>query len=159
MAHGASVTAMEIMHAVLSNPDTAARSFFFERDPNWDWVATLNEADRAVATAETDAKAKLRTHADQRKVRVEAWRGRKMFGESHRCSDTLLRAVSRRRPPGVRKPRLHRAYAREQQDLHIGAEDYIRDLNRWMETKDATPLLITGLWGKSTLVANWACSA
>jgi hypothetical protein len=30
-----SVTAIEIMHGVLSNPDTAARAVFFERAPHW----------------------------------------------------------------------------------------------------------------------------
>ena len=33
-AQGASVTAMEIMHGVLSDPDTTALPCFFERDPS-----------------------------------------------------------------------------------------------------------------------------
>lgn len=163
-AQGASVTAMEIMHGVLSNPDAAARACFFERAPNWDWRATLNDADRAAATAEPEtARAKL---ADLKvgigqKARVEAYARPEEIGPKVAAAlDALLEA----RFPEADAPdafeqtaRLHRAYARDRRGLHVGADGYMRDLNRWMETKDAAPLLITGAsgGGKSTLVANW----
>lgn len=163
-AQGASVTAMEIMHGVLSNPDTAARACFFARDPSWNWRATLNDADRAAATAEPEAaRAKL---ADLkagigRTARVEAYARPEEIGPKVAAAlDALLEArFPETDAPGAfeQTARLHRAYARERRGLHVGADGYMRDLDRWMETKDAAPLLITGAsgGGKSTLVANW----
>ncbi len=163
-AQGASVTAMEIMHGVLSDPDTAARAFIFERDSNWDWRASLMEADRASAGEEPEAaRAKLadiKARIGQR-ARIEPYTRPEEIGPKVTAAlDALLEA----RFPEAEAPdvfeqtaRLHRAYARERRGLHVGAEGYIRDLNRWMEAKDAAPLLITGASGsgKSTLVANW----
>ncbi len=163
-AEGASVTAMEIMHGVLSNPDTAARALFFERDANWDWRRTLADADRVAAGEEPEAaRAKL---ADlkaiiRQKARVETYARPAEIGEKVIIAlDALLDA----RFPESDAPdafeqtaRLHRAYARDRRGPHVGAEGYVRDLNRWMDAKDAAPLLIAGAsgCGKSTLVANW----
>lgn len=162
-AEGASVTAMEITHGVLANPDTAARSCFFERDPTWDWRAMLDDADRATASEEPEAaRARL---ADlkamiRQKARVEPYARPAEIGEKVTAAlDALLAA----RFPETDAPdafeqtgRLHRAYARERRSLHVGADGYIAELNRWMAA-DAAPRLITGAsgGGKSTLVANW----
>lgn len=163
-ADGASVTAIEIMHGVLSNPDTATRACFFERDPSWNWRATLSDADRASAGEEPEAArdklADLRAKIGE-KVQIQTYARPEEIGTKVAAAlDTLLEA----RFPEAEAPdefeqtaRLHRAYARERRNLHVGGEGYMRDLNRWMETKDAAPLLITGVsgGGKSTLVANW----
>ncbi|KAF0185691.1 MAG: tetratricopeptide repeat domain containing protein [Caulobacteraceae bacterium] len=163
-AQGTSVTALEIMHGVLSDPETAARACFFERDPNWNWRATLNDADRAAATAEPEAaRAKLGDLKAYigRTSRVEAYARPAEIGPKVAAAlDALLEArFPEADAPGAfeQTARLHRAYARERRRLHVGADGYMRDLNRWMETKDAAPLLITGASGsgKSTLVANW----
>jgi len=163
-ARGMSVTAMEIMHGVLANPDTAARAVFFERDSGWDWVATLSAADRAEAKGENeDARTKLGELKAliRRKARVVPYSSpediqRKAFA----ALDALLEAqFPQHEGPDafVQTQRLHGAYARERRRLHIGAESYLRDLNRWMETTDAAPKLVTGTSGsgKSTLIANW----
>lgn len=163
-AEGASVTAMEIMHGVLANPDTAARALFFERDANWDWRGKLADADRVIASEEPEAaRARL---ADlkamiRQKARVELYARPAEIGEKVTAA---LGALLEERFPDTNAPdafeqtaRLHRAYARERRRLHVGADGYITELNRWMATKDAEPKLITGAsgGGKSTLVANW----
>jgi len=163
-AQGASVTAMEILHGVLSNPDSTARACFFERDPNWDWRATLNDADRTSAGEEPDVvRAKLEDLKTQvrRKASIESYARPEEIGVKVAAAlDALLEA----RFPETEAPdafeqtaRLHQAYARERRVLHVGAEGYFDDLNRWMDKKEAAPLLITGTsgGGKSTLVANW----
>jgi tetratricopeptide (TPR) repeat protein len=163
-AQGASVTAMEIMHGVLSNADTAARAFFFERDPKWGWIATLNDADRLAATGEPDAArvklAELKTLIRQ-KAHVEAYARPEDIGK--KVTDALDALLEARFPEAQapdafeQSARLHRAYARERRGLHVGAEGYLSDLTRWMETKEAPLMLIGGAsgGGKSTLVANW----
>lgn len=163
-AAGESVTAMEITYAVLTNLETAASALFFERDENWDWLATLGDADRTAANEEPDAaRAKLvelKTMI-RRSARVEAYARPEDVTEKVTAA---LDALLDERFPEVGAPdafeqtaRLHRAYARERRGLHVGADDYVRKLDRWMDTKDAPPLLITGAsgGGKSTLVANW----
>jgi hypothetical protein len=162
-AEGASVTAMEIMHGVLRSPGAAERALFFERDPSWDWIATLDEADRATARAEADAGmklAELKALIRQKARIVDYARPEDIRQKVFDALDASLEA----RFPEAKAPdafeqtaRLHRAYARERLALHVGAESYLRDLNRWMETENAPPILITGAsgGGKSTLVANW----
>ena len=52
---------------------------------------------------------------------------------------------------------LHAAFARERRCIHIGAEKYLAELDRWVLESAAPPMLITGAsgGGKSTLIANW----
>lgn len=163
-SEGASVTAIEIMHGMLSSPEALERALFFERDPGWDWIAALNDTDRAAVKDETDAdranladlKAMIR-----RKARVKPYAQPKDLQQKVTDAlDALLEA----RFPDVQAPdvfeqdaRLHRAYARERSGLHVGADAYVRDLERWMQSDNAPPLLITGAsgGGKSTLVVNW----
>lgn len=163
-AQGASVTAFEVMHALLSDPDTAARACFFERDPSWNWRGTLSEAERAEATDEGEVGrvklAELKSLV-RKKAKVHPYARPDELGQTvTQVLDALLEA----RFPEVDAPdlfeqtaRMHRAYARERRTLHIGAESYIQNLNSWAENNDASALLITGFSGagKSTLIANW----
>ena len=59
--------------------------------------------------------------------------------------------------PFVQDARLHQAYARERVGLHVGAERYLKTLDRWLADAAAPPMLIAGAsgCGKSTLIANW----
>ncbi len=160
-----SVTELEIIHGVLRNPDSAARALFFERDLDWDWMATLSPTERSGAFIETAADqaklADLKASIRARVAHVELYRSPDELGQA------VLKALGESldaRFPEVDAPdafeqtaRLHRAYARERRGLHIGAGVYRADLDQWMSKPDAPPLLITGEsgGGKSTLVANW----
>jgi nephrocystin-3 len=162
-AEGLSVTAMEIIYG-LSNVGTAARALFFDRDPSWDWTRTLNEGDRGVVTAESDlAHAKLNELKAliRQKARIEAYARPEDIGQ--KVTDALDALLQARFPeqdaPDAfeQTARLHRAYARERQGLHVGADEYLQDLDRWVEAKQVPPILITGAsgGGKSCLIANW----
>jgi nephrocystin-3 len=163
IAEGMSVTGMEILHA-LSNIDTAARALLFDRDPSWDWTGTLNEDDRAAVTADSDiARAKLDELKVliRQKVPVEGYsRPEEIRQKVTDALDALLQARFPERDapdPFERTARLHQAYARERLGLHVGADRYLRDLDRWAEAGTSQPILITGAsgGGKSALIANW----
>jgi nephrocystin-3 len=161
---GLSITAMEIMHGVLSKPDAAGRAVFFLRDKNWDWRSTLTAADRTKATPETDARRdKLDKLKEQigKKARVDGYaKPEDIRQKAYEALDALLEArfPEREAPDAFEQTtRLHRAYARERRVLYVGGASYLHELDRWMETKGAAPKLVTGLsgGGKSTLIANW----
>lgn len=160
-ADGVSVTAMEIMHGVLTDPDAAARAFFFERDPRWDWASTLNEQDRVAPDANRAKLADLKTAIRTKGMSVQPYGAPAAIGPA--LFDALAAAMEARFPEAKapdafeQTARLHRAYARERRGLHIGAASYRSDLDQWMGAADAPPILITGAsgGGKSTLIANW----
>jgi nephrocystin-3 len=163
-AQDMSVTAIEILHGVLTNPDTAARAIFFERDPHWDWVSTLDAPDRAGVTAENDnARAKLAEIKTQIRNKARVVRYDRPDEIQQKAFDALDHLLEARFPEQQAPDRYqqtehhHRAYARERCGLHVGADGYLRDLSNWMEARNAPPKLVTGASGagKSTLIANW----
>ena len=117
------------------------------------FAATETYAERAKLAA---LKSQIRSEA-----RVESYARPDEIGS--KVSDALEALVDAQFPDSdapdafEQDRRLHRAYARERRGLHVGAENYGRDLDRWLETAGAAPKLITGAsgGGKSTLIANW----
>ena len=164
-AEGMSVTAMEIMYGVLRNSDTAAHAVFFERDPGWDWMSALSDSDRTAAATESDSArgklADLKAQIRQTSARIEGYA--RPYDIRQKVIDVLDPLFEARFPPTEtldafeQTARLHRTYARERRVLHVGAQSYFRNLDRWAETDGAPPMLITGAsgCGKSALVANW----
>jgi len=160
---GRSVTELEILHGVLSEPDRSNRALFFERDPNW--MRTLDLSERAAFVAETDdaqarqadLKARIRRSGarlipyaspDDIGAAVEAALGAALEARFHE------RGVP---DPFEQTTLLHAAYARERRGIHIGTEKYLAELGRWVLEPAAPAVLITGAsgGGKSALVANW----
>jgi len=164
-AAGVSVTAMEIMYGVLTNPDTAARAFFFERDPNWDWKATLTVEERAAVADESpgdrDKLVTLKAAVRAKAGRIETYETPADIGLAvlkTLGADLDARFTEVEAPDAFEQTmRLHRAYARERRAQYIGGQPYIDQLDAWMSDADAKPILITGAsgGGKSTLIANW----
>lgn len=162
-AQGMSVTAMEIVQGVLSNPDATAGAVIFERDPGWDWMSSLDASDRLTDAENSEAIDRLAELKSQVRARnrVERYSSPEEIGQKvFKAFDALLETrFPEQDTPDVLEltNRLHRAYARERRGLHVGADGYIRDLHGWMKTKAAPPRLITGVsgGGKSTLIANW----
>jgi hypothetical protein len=120
-AEGLSVTAMEIMHGVLSDPETAGNALFFERDESWNWIATLKEEERASVESETEegrAKlAQLKAAIGAKVPKVQRYR---TPSELRSAASEGLGALLEMRFPEAQAPdafeqdlRLHRAYARE----------------------------------------------
>lgn len=164
-AAGVSVTAIEIMHGLLSDPDSAQHAFYFERDPGWNWKAALKGDERALAAPEVQP-AQIKLAQLKRDIRtktrnVRCYKAPKEIGAA--VLETFGAALSARFQTEAsdafgQSVRLQRAYARERRKLHIGAEAYRAALDRWMRTPDAPPQLIVGDSGagKSTLIANWS---
>ncbi len=160
-----SVTELEIIHGVLRHPETADRALFFERDRRWDWMATLNETERAAIAAENDADhaklAELKASVRAGGARVERYRSPDELGQAvlKALGDALDARFPEAEAPDVfeRTARLHRAYARERRGLHIGAAHHCLALDQWMTEQGAQSLLVAGALGggKSTLIANW----
>jgi tetratricopeptide (TPR) repeat protein len=162
-AVGASVTEMEVVHGVLSDPEAARRAIFFMRDPAW--VDTLDADERAAFVSDTEG---ARERQEQLKARIGGCGARVV---PYRTPDDIgaaveeaLGAALQARFPEAEAPdaftraqSLHAAYARERRGLHVGAEPYLAALDRWGGTPGAPPLVITGAsgGGKSTLIANW----
>ncbi|MGD9967976.1 MAG: tetratricopeptide repeat protein [Hyphomonadaceae bacterium] len=164
-AAGMSITAMEIVHGVLSDDDAAQRALLFERDPNWDWTAAFSDEERAALEPENEAAsvklATLKASLRGKGVAIQSYAQPDDIGAA---VENALGALLEERFPDTAVPdlfeqslRLHRAYARERRGLHVGAASYRSALDRWMEDLEASPLLIAGESGngKSTLIANW----
>jgi hypothetical protein len=160
-----SVTELEILHGILSNPQTAECAIVFERAGDWDWKATLSEAERDALQTESDIdQEKL---AQLKRAVLAIVPSVQNYREPSEIRASLMQALGGaldRRFPEVQLPDAftqtalqHAAYARERRGLHIGAGPYLVHLNQWMAVQDASPVLITGASGagKSTLVANW----
>ena len=162
-AVGSSVTELEAIQGVLSDPEAARHAIFFMRDPAW--IETLGQRERAVYVNDTH---EARTRHERFKVRI-AHSGARVI--TYKTPDEIGSAVEKAlgatldaRFPRSEMPdafgralRLHAAYARERRGLHVGAELYMAALDEWAGEAEARPLVITGASGagKSTLVANW----
>jgi tetratricopeptide (TPR) repeat protein len=160
---GRSLTEIEILHGVLSDPAAAKRAFFFERDPAW--LDELSAEERGQYAADTD---EARAMLADLKVRIRA--SGATVTQYHHPQDIGVAVQSTfgvallERFPADEAPdaftqalRLHASFARERRGLHIGAAPYLSALDAWMAQADRPPMVITGAsgGGKSTLVANW----
>ena len=157
-----SLTEIEILQCLLTNPRNAKCALFFERDPTW--LDTLRGEQRAAFEDQSkDARAKL-GDLKARIRRVATVRNYKSPVDIGPAVEAALGSVLEARFPQSGAPdtftqthRLHAAYARDRLGLHIGAARYLERLNQWMQNSKASPLLIAGPSGsgKSKLIANW----
>ncbi len=164
-AAGASVTAMEIMHGVLSDPGTARHAFCFERDAGWNWIASLKGDERAMAKPEAGSAparlAQLKRDIRAKTPNVRSYKAPGDIGPAvlGTFGAALLERFETGQAPDAfdQSLRLQLAYARERRGLHVGAAAYRSALDQWMGAAGAPALLIGGDsgGGKSTLIANW----
>ncbi len=163
-ADGASITAIEIRHGVLRQPNDTSGALFFERAPGWNWRARLDVADQRAARPESAAsRRKLSTLKAQvrRAFDVTTYsRPEDLQSLATEALDALLdaRFPESDTPDEFDKTSLlHSAYARVRRRLYIGGEPYLRALDQWISSANAAPLLIAGAsgGGKSALIANW----
>ena len=171
-----SLTALEIIHGVLRNPELAQRAFFYFRDPQV--VAQVPEDKRVDYTAESPEAAKKLT-ALKDKIRASGrpvtenypcrWdddQGRVVELESfgQRVLEELWVAICATYPeempeadPLTIERQMHEAFAEERSRLHVGREDQARRLIEYVQGKDRRPVVITGEsgCGKSAFLASW----
>ena len=161
---GHSVTELEILHGVLSNPDMAEHAFFYFRDPGY--VNTL--PDRKDFVSEDD-KARQKLIALKEKIRHGGFPVRENYPGPKALESLVLEdfkaLIDRQYPPDEKIEPLdrdaieHDAYAQSRAQVYIGREEYYKRLEAHVRSKDQ-PLVILGESGsgKSALLANWAIS-
>jgi nephrocystin-3 len=172
-----SLTALEITHAVLRNPELARRAFFHFRDPSF--IAQIPGTVRADYAAEDgEAASKLRAlkegirssgrpvmedypcrwdEGEKRVVELDA------FGD--RVLEDLWDAICAEYPEEAPEPdplsierEAHDAFAEERSRLHVGREDEAVRLGEYVRGADRRPALIAGEsgCGKSAFLASWS---
>ena len=159
--NGQSVTEIEIIHGVLSDPNTAAQALIFERDPTWARSQTPNhdylEQDPEARARLADLKMRIRSSG----ARVIPYAAPEELAPA---ALSALGEILERRYPEASSPdayiqdlRLHAAYSRERRALYVGGEQHLSRLDDWARDSAAPPMLISGASGagKSALIANW----
>ena len=171
-----SLTALEIIHGVLRNPDLAQRGFFYFRNPQF--IPQMPESKRADYTAESP-EAALKLIALKEKIRASGrpimenyscrWddkQGRLVdldaFGQ--RVLEDLWTAICAAYPeeavgvdPLVIERSMHEAFAEERSRLNVGRVKQVERLTEYVQGRDRRPAVITGEsgCGKSAFLANW----
>jgi nephrocystin-3 len=173
---GHSLTALEIIHGVLRNPELAQRAFFYFRDSRF--MSQVPETKRADYMAEsTDAAQKLTALKD--KIRAS---GRPVMEDypcrwddeqghvvelealGQRVLEDLWTAICAVYPEEAPEAdsltierQMHEAFVEERSRLHVGREEQARRLTEYVQGKDRRPAVITGEsgCGKSAFLASW----
>src|SRR5664280_1460878 len=154
-----SVTALEILHGVLLDPEMARHAFFYFRD-------------RAYAAAhpgftEENPALRQRLTALKNDIRRSGFPVKEPFSTPKQLGEWVLRdltAVIERLYPETEIPNLldraaldHEAYSASRRTVYIGRQEYMDRLDAHA-VGDGLPLVIAGEsgGGKSALVANWS---
>jgi tetratricopeptide (TPR) repeat protein len=174
---GRSLTALEITHAVLRNPELARRSFFYFRDPRLvaeipenrrrDYTAENDEAARKLAALKEEIRASRRPVLEDYPCRWDEEEERvsdlDTFGEQ--VLEDLWAATCAEYPedrpesdPLTVEREAHEAFAAERSRLHVGRENEARRLSDYVQGSDRRPALIAGEsgCGKSAFLASWS---
>jgi nephrocystin-3 len=159
-----SVTALEIIHGVLNDPEMAQRAYFYFRDPAY--VESLSEERRRDFLAEDpEAKAKLAKLKDR--IRASGLPLKDNYPDPEVVGQLILEelwaAIDQEYPAGevpdplAREAAEHEAFAQSRAKVYIGRPEYYARLDEEV-TGDGPPLVILGESGvgKSALLANWA---
>jgi hypothetical protein len=159
-----SITALEILHGALNQPEMATRVRFYFRDPGY--LERIPPEQRANFAPESPA-AHARLEALKEQVRrsglalKEGYPGPEAVGQW--ILEDLWQAVDQQYPPGPvpdpleREAAEHEAFAQSRERVYLGrGEDFDR-LEAHVEGDDP-PLVLLGESGvgKSALIANWA---
>jgi tetratricopeptide (TPR) repeat protein len=153
-----SVTALEILHGVLRNPEMAEHAFFYFRDPAY------AAARRGFRERNPALRKQLATLKDE--IRRSSFPVEEPFVTPKQLGEWVLRdltAVIERLYPETEPPNQldraaldHEAYSASRRRVYIGRQEYVVRLDDHA-AGDGPPLVITGEsgGGKSALLANW----
>jgi len=172
---GYSLTSLEIIHGVLRNPDTAKRSFFYFRDPQFtaqvpqsnraDYLPESFEASNKLADLKARIRASGRPVMENYPCRWDNAQGRVVDLDilGQRVLEDLWTAICAEYPEDAPEAdpldverRMHETFAEERSRLHVGRIDQARRLTEYVQGKDRPPLVVTGEsgCGKSAFLAN-----
>ena len=173
---GHSLTALEIAHGVLRNPELARRAFFYFRDPQVtaqipedkrvDFVAEDPESARKLEALKDGIRASGRPVMEGYPCCWDDSQGRLVeldaFGQ--RVLEDLWTAICIGYPEEMREAdlfsverQMHEAFAEERSRFHVGREDQARQLTEYVQGSDRRPVVIIGEsgCGKSAFLASW----
>ncbi len=173
---GHSLTALEIIHGVLRDPDLAQRAFFYFRDPQViaqiaesqrsDYLTESPEAAKKLSDLKDKIKASKRPVMEGYTCRWDNKQGRIIdldaFGQ--RVLEDLWSAIDAAYPkealavdPLTVERQMHESFADERSRLHVGREEQAKQLTKYVQGEDRRPAVITGEsgCGKSAFLANW----
>ena len=171
-----SLTALEIVHGVLRNPESAGHSFFYFRDPQFisqvpeskraDFTAESAEAARKLGALKDEIRASGRPVMEDYPCRWDDVEGRPadldIFGLQVR--QDLWTAICVEYPEEAPEPdplaierTMHDAFAEERSRLHVGRAEEAGRLTKYVQETDRRPVVITGEsgCGKSAFLASW----
>lgn len=171
-----SLTALEIIHGVLRNPEMSKRSFFYFRDPVFisrmpesirpDFIAENPEAANKLTALKDKIRASNRMLMENYPCRWDDTRQSivdlDVFGQ--RVLDDLWIAICAEYPedapqsdPLTIERQMHEAFVEERSHLHVGREREAVQLTKHLHSTDCRPVVITGEsgCGKSAFLANW----
>jgi nephrocystin-3 len=158
---GKSVTALEILHGVLQNPEMEKHAFFYFRDPAYAGAHSgFTEENPALREKLVALKDDIRRSGFPVK---EPFATPKQLGEwvLHDLTAVIKRLYPIEDIPNAldRAALNHEAYSASRRNVYIGRPEYINRLNAHA-AGDGPPLVIAGEsgGGKSALVANWTHS-
>ena len=171
-----SLTALEIIHGVLRNPDMAKHSFFYFRDPAF--ISLMPESKRGDFVAENEeASSNLTSLKDSIRLSGRSvmenypcrWDDAKqsvvdldVFGQQ--VLEELWTAICTEYPEDAPEPdpldierQIHEAFAEERSHHHVGRKEQAAKLTEHVQGKDRRPVVITGEsgCGKSAYLASW----
>jgi len=160
---GRSITELEMLHGVLSNPDMADHSFFYFRDPAW--VDRLPE-ERRPEFRDSSETSRLKLAELKRRIRESGLPLHDGFSDSAQLAELVLKdftaLLDRLFPAGSapsvieRERRDHALFARERARHYLGRPEYFAALDVHVGA-DGPPLVVTGESGsgKSALLSAW----
>ena len=162
---GHSITALEIYHGVLRNPEMTSRAFFYFRDPRFVETVPESEQSRYLPESVESAERLTRLKAEIRKrCRVAEYaRPNEAFGQQ--MLEDLWSAIQQDYPEEEKPPdnlsverAYHEAFVENRCRRFIGRRDLLQKLTEHADGASSTPLVVTGSpgCGKSALLARFA---
>ena len=171
-----SLTALEIVHGVLSNLELSKRSFFYFRDPQFiskmpenirgDFIAENSDAAQKLTALKDEIRSSDRPVMENYPCRwddpKESLTDLDVFGQQ--VLEDLWTAISEEYPedapesdPLVIERQMHEAFAEERSHLHTGRIEEAALLTKHVKGTDRQPVVITGESGsgKSAFLATW----
>lgn len=158
-----SVTEMEIIHGVLSDPVMNNRAFFYFRDPSY--IDTIRNAS-SCDFVDSDPELAERLRRLKKKIQASGCKLRENYSDPAEVAENILedlwKIIDEEYPAGSRPGPLdqeiidHEQFAESRRRVYIGKEEYFQRLDHHVQS-DNQPLVITGESGsgKSALLANW----